>query len=194
MAIIPTTITTTDGKEHSTDLISYDLIKKRTVYLSGEVNTETAVSVISQLRFLASKSNRDIYLIINSPGGAVCDGQAIFDIMKSLNCDVCTIGLGEACSMGSFLLAAGTPGNRYAAPNCDVMIHQPLGGAKGQATDISLVADHIQKVKTRLAAILAENSGKSLEEITNYLERDYWMSADQAKEFGIVDHVGLPEF
>lgn len=194
MAIIPTTITTTDGKEHSTDLISYDLIKKRTVYLSGEVNTETAVSVISQLRFLASKSNRDIYLIINSPGGAVCDGQAIFDIMKSLNCDVCTIGLGEACSMGSFLLAAGTPGKRYAAPNCDVMIHQPLGGAKGQATDISLVADHIQKVKTRLAAILAENSGKSLEEITNYLERDYWMSADQAKEFGIVDHVGLPEF
>jgi ATP-dependent Clp protease protease subunit len=194
MAFLPQILATTDGKEHNADLISYDLIKKRTVYLAGEVNAESALSTITQFKYLASKSNRDIFFVIDSPGGEVDPGLAIYDIMQAINCDVCTIGLGHACSMGAFLLAAGTPGKRFASPNSEVMIHQPLGAAQGQATDISLVADHIQVVKTKLATILAKNCGKTLSEITNYLERDYWMSAIQAKEFGIVDYVGLPEF
>lgn len=194
MGFLPQTVTTTDGKEHNTDLISYDLIKKRTVYLEGEVNGESTLSIITQFRYLASKSNRDIYFIIDSPGGGVSHGLAIYDVMKEIGCDIYTIGLGQACSMGAFLLAAGTLGKRYATPSSEVMIHQPLGGVQGQATDISLVADHIQVVKTKLATILAENCGKNLSEIMNLMERDYWMSAVQAKEFGIVDYVGFPNF
>ena len=141
MGFLPQIVTTTDGKEHSTDLLSHDLMKKRTVHLEGEVNGENAVSIITQLRYLASKSSRDIYLVINSPGGAVHHGLAIYDVMNEVNCDIYTIGIGQACSMGAFLLAAGTPGKRYATPNSEVMIHQPLGGVQGQATDISLVAN-----------------------------------------------------
>ena len=181
MGILPQILTTTDGKEHSTDPVSYDLIKKRTVYLIGEVNNESAISIITQLKYLDGKSGNDINLIIDSPGGSVADGLAIHDVMKSLHCDVSTIGVGQACSMGAFLLAAGTHGKRYVTPNTEVMIHQPLGGVKGQATDISLVA-----------AILASNCGKELLEISNLLERDYWMSAQQAKDFGIADYVGFP--
>lgn len=192
MSLVPQIITTTDGKEHSTDPISYDLVKKRTVYLIGEVNDESAISVITQLKYLDGKSSNDINLIINSPGGSVADGLAILDVMGSLHSDVSTIGLGQACSMGAFLLAAGTHGKRFVTPNTEVMIHQPLGGVKGQATDISLVAAHIEKVKNQLAAILAANCGKELSEITDLLERDYWMSAQQAKDFGIADFVGFP--
>lgn len=193
MINLPQIITMTDGKEHSTDPISYDFIKRRTVYLIGEVNGESAVSIITQLKYLDSKSTNDIYLVINSPGGSVADGLAIHDVMKSLHSDVCTIGLGMACSMGAFLLASGTQGKRYLAPSAEVMIHQPLGGVHGQATDISLVAAHIERIKKQLATILAENCGKELSEITNYLERDYWMSAQKAKEFGMVDNIGLPD-
>ena len=192
MSLLPQIITTTDGKEHSTDPISYDLVKKRTVYLIGEVNDESAISVITQLKYLDGKSSNDINLIINSPGGSVADGLAILDVMSSLHSDVSTIGLGQACSMGAFLLAAGTHGKRFVTPNTEVMIHQPLGGAKGQATDILLVAAHIEKVKNQLATILATNCGKGLSEITELLERDYWMSAQQAKDFGIADFVGFP--
>lgn len=192
MGILPQILTTTDGKEHSTDPVSYDLIKKRTVYLIGEVNNESAISIITQLKYLDGKSGNDINLIIDSPGGSVADGLAIHDVMKSLHCDVSTIGVGQACSMGAFLLAAGTHGKRYVTPNTEVMIHQPLGGVKGQATDISLVAAHIETVKQRLATILASNCGKELLEISNLLERDYWMSAQQAKDFGIADYVGFP--
>ena len=193
MAILPHIITSTDGNEHSTDLISYDLIKNRVIYLNGEVNEESAISIITQLRFLASKSDNDIYMFINSPGGSVSDGLAIYDVMNDIPCDVVTVATGVAASMGSFLLAVGTHGKRYVTPSTEVMIHQPLGGVQGQATDISLVADHIQKVKSRLATIMAERCNKQLEEVIKDMERDYWMTGEQAKEYGIVDHVGFPE-
>ncbi len=191
MNIYPQVPTTTDGKEHLTDLVSYELIKKRIVYLFDEVNNESAQSVITQLKYLASKSNRPICLIINSPGGLVSSGTAIYDVMKMLECniEIYTLGIGKACSMGAFLLAAGSPGKRYASERCELLIHQPLGGAQGQATDISVVAEHIQAVKTMLANLLADNCGRDLSE---QMERDYWMSAAQALEMGLVDHIGLP--
>lgn len=193
MAFLPHIITSTDGNDHSTDLISYDMIKNRIIYLNGEVNGESAISTITQLRYLAAKSDKDIYMFINSPGGAVSDGLAIFDVMNEIPCDVVTVANGMAASMGSFLLAAGAKGKRYVTPSTEVMIHQPLGGVQGQATDISLVADHIQKIKTTLATIMAKNCGKGLTEVTNDMERDHWMSGEQAKEYGIADHVGFPE-
>ena len=193
MVFLPHIITSTDGNDYSTDLISYDMIKNRIVYLNGEVNGESAISIITQLRYLATKSDKDIYMFINSPGGSVSDGLAIFDVMNEISCDIVTIANGMAASMGSFLLAAGTKGKRYVTPSTEVMIHQPLGGVQGQATDISLVAEHIQKIKTKLASIMAEKCDKGLDEVTNDMERDYWMSGDQAKEYGIVDHVGFPE-
>lgn len=193
MAFLPHVITSTDGNEYNTDLISYDMIKNRVIYLNGEVNGESAISVIIQLRYLASKSDKDIYLFINSPGGAVSDGLAIYDVMNEIQCDVVTVATGMAASMGSFLLAAGAPGKRYVTPSTEIMIHQPLGGVQGQATDISLVADHIQKIKTKLALIMAEKCKKTLETVTNDMERDYWMTANQANEYGLVDYVGYPE-
>ncbi|MCR4739487.1 MAG: ATP-dependent Clp protease proteolytic subunit [Lachnospiraceae bacterium] len=194
MAVFPRIITNTDGNDHSTDLISYDLTKHRVIYLSGEVDGEAATSVISQLRYLESKSDRDIYMFINSPGGSVSDGMAIYDVMNGISCDVVTIAAGLAASMGSFLLAAGAEGKRYATESTEIMIHQPLGGVQGQATDITVVAEHIQKIKAKLTAIMAERCGRSVEEVTNDMERDHWMSAGQAMEYGLVDHVGLPDF
>lgn len=193
MAFIPHIITSTDGNEHSTDLISYDLVKNRIIYLNGEINGEAAISIITQLRYLATKSNKDIYMFINSHGGSVNEGLAIYDVMNEIHCDVTTIATGMAASMGSLLLAAGTHGKRYVTPSAEVMIHQPLGGVQGQATDISLVANHIQKIKSNLAAIIASNCGKEVNEVTNDMERDYWMTAEQAKEYGLVDHLGFPE-
>ena len=193
MAFLPHIITSTDGNDHSTDLISYDMIKNRIIYCNGEVNGDSAISIITQLRYLAMKSDKDIYMFINSPGGSVSDGLAIYDVMNEIPCDVVTIANGMAASMGSFILAAGAKGKRYVTPSAEVMIHQPLGGVQGQATDISLVADHIQKIKTKLATIMAKNCGKELAEVTNDMERDYWMSGHQAKEYGIADHVGFPE-
>lgn len=193
MTFLPHIITSTDGNDHNTDLISYDLVKNRIIYLTGEVNSESALSVITQLRYLAARSDKDIYMFINSPGGSVSDGLAIYDVMNEINCDVATVGTGMAASMGSFLLAAGTQGKRYVTPSTEIMIHQPLGGVQGQATDISLVADHIQKIKLKLASIIAEKCGKEPEKVINDMERDHWMSTEQAKEYGIVDHVGFPE-
>lgn len=169
------------------------MIKNRIIYCNGEVNGDNAISIITQLRYLATKSDKDIYMFINSPGGSVSDGLAIYDVMNEIPCDVVTIANGMAASMGSFILAAGAKGKRYVTPSAEVMIHQPLGGVQGQATDISLVADHIQKIKTKLATIMAKNCGKELSKVTNDMERDYWMSGHQAKEYGIADHVGFPE-
>lgn len=193
MAFLPHIITSTDGNEHSTDLISYDMIKNRVIYLNGEVNGESALAIITQLRYLASKSDKDIYLFINSPGGAVSDGLAIYDVMNEISCEVVTVATGMAASMGAFLLAVGAYGKRYITPSTEVMIHQPLGGVQGQATDISLVANHIQKIKTKLASIMAEKCKKNIKTITNDMERDHWMTANQAKEYGLVDCVGFPE-
>lgn len=189
---LPHVIATTDGNDHSTDLISYDLVKNRVIYLNGEVNQEVAESIISQLRYLDKKSNRDIYLVINSPGGSVSDGLAIYDMMNAIKSDVVTVGTGMAASMGAFLLASGTKGKRYATSSTEIMIHQPLGGVQGQATDISLVAEHIQKVKGKLADMMAENCDKSVDVVLADMERDYWMSSIDAKEYGLIDEIGFP--
>ena len=194
MAFLPYVITSTDGNTHNTDLISYDMIKNRVIYLNGEVNKESALLLITQLRYLAARSDKDIYLYINSLGGAVSDGLSIYDMMNEIPCDVVTVATGMAASMGAFLLAAGAQGKRYATPSTEIMIHQPLGGVQGQATDISLVADHIQKVKTKLAGIMAERCKRDLEAVVKDMERDHWMSADKARGYGLVDYVGFPEF
>ena len=193
MIFLPHVMTSMDGYEYSTELISYDLIRNRVIYLNGEVNAESALSVITQLRYLAAKSDRDIFMYINSPGGSVSDGLAIYDMMNQISCDVTTVATGMAASMAAFLTAAGTPGKRYATPNVEIMIHQPLGGVQGQATDISLVADHIQTVKRTLGTILADKCKKSTDTVVSDMERDRWMSAAQAKDYGLVDHVGFPE-
>lgn len=193
MSFVPQIIST-DGNEHLTDPVSLALTRDRTVFLNGEVNDEKILFVTTQLRYLDSRSDRDIKFLINSPGGSVSSGLALYDVMNDLSSDVVTIGFGIAASMGAFLLAAGTKGKRYITPSSEVMIHQPLGGVQGQATDISLVADHIQKVKAKLAGIMAENCGKDVSVVTSDMERDFWMSATQAKEYGLVDHIGFPDF
>lgn len=193
MVFFPQVITSTNGKEHHSDLVSYDMFKNRVIYLNGEVSGEATLSVITQLRYLAAKSDMDIYLYINSPGGSVSDGLAIYDVMNEISCDVVTVATGMAASMASFLLAAGTPGKRYASPSTEIMIHQPLGGVQGQATDISLVAEHIQKIKMKLAEIMAEKCKKAVKTVVKDMERDYWMSAGEAMEYGFVDHIGFPE-
>lgn len=191
MSIVPHVI---DGNEHLTNPVSLALTRFRIVYLFGEVNEENIINVITQLRYLDTKSSRDIHLITNSRGGDVSSGLALIDTMNDLNSDVSTIVNGTAASMGALIGSNGTKGKRYITPNSEVMIHQPLGGVQGQATDISLVADHIQKVKAKLAGIMAENCGKDVSVVTSDMERDFWMSAAQAKEYGLVDHIGFPDF
>ena len=193
MIFLPHIITVTDGYEYNTELVSYDMIKNRIIYLNGEVNSESALSVITQLRYLAAKSDRDIFMYINSPGGSVSDGLAIYDMINQISCDVVTIATGVAASMRAFLVAAGTPGKRFATPSVEIMIHQPLGGVQGQATDISLVAEHIQRLKRRLGTILADKCKKSSDSVIADMERDCWMSAIQAKNYGLIDHIGFPE-
>ena len=193
MIFLPHIITVTDGYEYNTELVSYDMIKNRIIYLNGEVNSESALSVITQLRYLAAKSDRDIFMYINSPGGSVSDGLAIYDMINQISCDVVTIATGVAASMGAFLVAAGTPGKRFATPSVEIMIHQPLGGVQGQATDISLFAEHIQRLKRRLGTILADKCKKSSDSVIADMERDCWMSAIQAKNYGLIDHIGFPE-
>jgi ATP-dependent Clp protease protease subunit len=183
-----------DGHDHQTDLVSYDLLKRRTIYITGEITSVLALSVISQLRYLAAKSKSDIKIFINSPGGNVSDGLAIYDLIKhGINCDVVTIATGLTGSMAVILLVAGSVGKRYATLNSEIMIHQPLGSAQGQATDILLVAEHIQNVKKRLAHILAEACNKPLEQMMIDIDRDLWMNSQQAKDFGLIDHIGYPK-
>lgn len=191
---MPQIFTNTDGHDHNMDLYSYRFLKERKIYLNGEVNTETARMIMEQLAYLDRRSDEDITLIINSPGGSVSDGLAIFDMIKyGIHCDVVTVATGMAASMGAFLLAAGTKGKRYATPNAEIMIHQPLGGVQGQATDISVVAEHITGIKTKLAKIMAEACGRSVKTLLKDMERDYWLSAEKAKQYGLIDEIGMPD-
>lgn len=189
MALVPYVVEQTGNGERSYDIFSR-LLNDRIIVLSDEVNDATASLVIAQLLYLESQDpEKDISLYINSPGGSVSAGLAIYDTMQYIKCDVSTICMGMAASMGAFLLAAGAKGKRYALPNAEIMIHQPLGGAKGQATEIILAADHIKKTRENLNRILSENTGKPLEEIERDTDRDNFMSATQAMEYGLVDKV-----
>ncbi len=189
MSLVPYVVEQTSRGERSYDIYSR-LLKDRIIFLGEEVNETTAGLVVAQLLFLESEDpGKDIHLYINSPGGVVSAGLAIYDTMNYIKCDVETICIGLAASMGAFLLAGGTKGKRFALPNAEIMIHQPSGVAKGQATDIQIVADNIQKTKKRLNTILAENTGKPYEVIAADTERDNYMSAEEAKEYGLIDGV-----
>ncbi len=189
MSVIPYVIEQTSRGERSYDIYSR-LLKERIIFLGEEVTDVSANVIIAQLLFLEGEDpEKDIHLYINSPGGSVSAGLAIYDTMQYIKCDVSTICVGMAASMGAFLLSGGAKGKRYALPNAEIMIHQPLGGAQGQATDIKIAADHILKTRHRLNTILAQNTGQSLEQIGLDTERDNFMSADEAKEYGLVDEV-----
>ena len=189
MSLVPTVIEDTSRGERAYDIYSR-LLKERIVFLSEEVNDVTASLVVAQLLFLESEDpNKDIHFYINSPGGSVTAGMAIYDTMQYVKCDVATTCIGMAASMGAFLLAGGTKGKRYALPNAEIMIHQPSGGAQGQASDIKINADHILKIRDNLNRLLSENTGKPLETIEADTERDNWLSAVEAKEYGLIDAV-----
>ncbi len=189
MSLVPYVIEQTSRGERSYDIYSR-LLKDRIIFLNDEVNDVTASIVIAQLLFLESEDpNKDIHLYINSPGGSVSAGFAIYDTMKYIKSDISTICIGMAASMGAFLLAGGTKGKRYALPNSQIMIHQPSGGAKGQATDINIVAENINYIKRRLNEILSENTGQPYEVIEKDTDRDNYMSSEQAKAYGIIDSV-----
>lgn len=192
MNLIPTVIETTNRGERAYDIYSR-LLKDRIIMLGSAIDDNVANSIVSQLLFLqAQDSEKDIYLYINSPGGSVTAGFAIYDTIQHIKPDVQTICIGMAASMGSFLLAAGTKGKRYALPNAEVMIHQPLGGAQGQATEIEIAANHILKTREKLNRILAERTGQSIETIQKDTDRDNFLTADEAKEYGLIDHVMQP--
>ena len=189
MSVIPYVIEQTSRGERSYDIYSR-LLKERIIFLGEEVSDASASVIIAQLLFLEGEDpEKDIHLYINSPGGSVTAGMAIYDTMQYIKCDVSTICIGMAASMGSFLLAGGAKGKRYALPNSEIMIHQPSGGARGQATEIKIVAEHILKTRQKLNQILAENTGQSIERIENDTERENFMSAQEAKEYGLVDEV-----
>ncbi|MBQ3515181.1 MAG: ATP-dependent Clp endopeptidase proteolytic subunit ClpP [Lachnospiraceae bacterium] len=189
MSLVPYVIEQTSRGERSYDIYSR-LLKDRIIFLGEEVNEVTANLVVAQLLFLESEDpGKDINLYINSPGGSVTAGWAIYDTMKYIKCDVSTICLGMAASMGAFLLAGGTKGKRMALPNAEIMIHQPLGGAQGQASDIKIAAEHILKTKANLNRVLSENTGKPLEVIEVDTDRDNWLSAKEAMEYGLIDKV-----
>lgn len=189
MSLVPYVIEQTSRGERSYDIYSR-LLKERIIFLGEEVNDVTASLVVAQLLFLESEDpGKDINFYINSPGGSVTAGFAIYDTMNYIKCDVSTICIGMAASMGAFLLSGGTKGKRFALPNAEVMIHQPSGGAKGQATDIKIVADNIIKTRKKLNEILAKNTGKPLEVIEVDTERDFYMTAEEAREYGIIDGI-----
>ena len=186
---IPYVIQSTSRGERSYDIFSR-LLNERIVFLGDEVNSDTASLVIAQLLFLESEDpDKDISLYINSPGGSVTAGMGIYDTMQYIKCDVSTICVGMAASMGAFLLAGGAKGKRMILPNAEVMIHQPSGGAQGQATEIQITAEWILRTKKNLAKILAENCKQPFEKVMADTERDYWMSAEQALDYGLVDHI-----
>ena len=189
MSLIPMVVEQSNRGERSYDIYSR-LLKDRIVFLGGEVTDEEANLVVAQLLFLeADDPDKDISLYINSPGGSVTAGMAIYDTMQYIKCDVSTICLGMAASMGAFLLAAGTKGKRFALPNSEIMIHQPSGGAQGQATDISIHANHILRVKDKLNQILSERTGQPLDVVKRDTERDNFMTAQEALEYGLIDKV-----
>ena len=189
MSLVPYVIEQTSRGERSYDIYSR-LLKDRIIFLGEEVTDVSASLIVAQMLFLESEDpGKDIQLYINSPGGSVTAAMAIYDTMKYIKCDVATTCIGMAASMGAFLLAGGTKGKRFALPNAEVMIHQPLGGAQGQATEIQIAAEHILKTKKKLNSILAENCGKPLDVVMADTERDNWMSAEEAKAYGLIDHV-----
>ncbi len=189
MALIPYVIEQTSRGERSYDIYSR-LLKDRIIFLGEEVNENSAAVVVAQLLFLeAEDPSKDIHLYINSPGGSVTAGMAIYDTMQYIKCDVSTICIGMAASMGAFLLAGGTKGKRMALPNAEIMIHQPSGGSQGQATEIEIAAKHILKTKATLNRILSENTGQAIEKVVEDTERDNWMGAKEALEYGIIDSV-----
>ncbi|MBR4050278.1 MAG: ATP-dependent Clp endopeptidase proteolytic subunit ClpP [Clostridia bacterium] len=189
MSLVPYVVEQTSRGERQFDIFSR-LLTDRIIVLSDEVNDATASLVVAQLLFLEGQdSEKDISLYINSPGGSVSAGLAIYDTMQYIKCDVSTICMGMAASMGAFLLSSGAKGKRYALPNSEIMIHQPLGGTKGQASDIAIEAEHILKIKNNLNKILAENTGKDIETIAVDTDRNNWMSAEEAAAYGLVDKV-----
>jgi ATP-dependent Clp protease protease subunit len=189
MALVPYVIEQNSRGERSYDIYSR-LLKDRIIFLGEEINDAVASTVVAQLLFLESEDpGKDIHMYINSPGGSVTAGMAIYDTMNYVKCDVSTTCIGMAASMGAFLLSSGAKGKRYALPNAEIMIHQPLGGAQGQATEIQIAAEHILKTKKKLNEILAKNSGQSIEVVEKDTDRDNWMSADEAKAYGLIDEV-----
>ena len=189
MSVIPYVIEQTSRGERSYDIYSR-LLKERIIFLGEEVTDASASVIIAQLLFLEGEDpEKDIHLYINSPGGSVSAGFAIYDTMNYIKCDVSTICIGMAASMGAFLLSGGTKGKRFALPNSEIMIHQPSGGARGQATEIQIVAENILKTKKKLNEILAANTGRSYEEIARDTERDNYMTAQEAKEYGLIDEI-----
>lgn len=189
MNYVPYVIDNTNGHEYHSDLFSR-LLSSRIIILSGEVDDDMASLAVAQLLYLESLDpNKDIQIYINSPGGSVTAGMAIYDTMQHVKCDVSTICIGLAASMGAFLLAGGTSGKRFSLPNAEIMIHQPSGGAKGQATDIQIAAQNIQRTKNKLNELLAANTGRTLEEVTYDTDRDNFMSAEEALEYGLIDQI-----
>ena len=186
--IIPTVIDKVNNSERVYDIYSR-LLKDRIIIINGEINNELANSVVAQLLFLDSLSTDDISIYINSPGGSVTDGMAIYDTMNFIKSDVSTIGIGMCASMGAFILSSGAKGKRYALPNCEIMIHQPLGGAQGQATEIKIAAEHILKTKEKLNKILAINTGKSIDVIEKDTDRDNFLDSNEALKYGIIDKI-----
>lgn len=186
---------TYDDKSYNTDIVSERFLKRRMIYMSGEINDAVAQNVVAQLQYLEEQApDMDIYLNINSPGGSVYAGLAVVDAMRGCKCDVVTVGTGLVASMGAFILSCGEKGKRFVSPLCEVMIHQPLGGVQGQASDITLVAQHIAKIKKRLNLMLSENTGQSLDRIEIDCDRDCWMDAEETVAYGLADTVGKPDF
>ena len=189
MALIPMVVEQTNRGERSYDIYSR-LLEDRIIFLTGEINDQIADLIVAQLIYLEGKDpDKDISLYINSPGGSVSAGMAIYDTMNYIKCDVSTICIGMAASMGAFLLSSGTKGKRYALPNAEIMIHQPLGGAQGQASDIAIQAEHMRKTKDKMIRILADNTSQSYETIERDTDRDNYMSASEAKDYGLIDKV-----
>ena len=187
--LIPMVVDQKGAGERSYDIYSR-LLEDRIIFLNGEIDDNSANLIIAQLIYLEGKDpNKDIFLYINSPGGSVSAGLAIFDTMRYIKCDVTTICIGLAASMGAFLLSSGTKGKRYALPNAEVMIHQPLGGFQGQASDIQIHAKHIQRIKNKLNKILSENTGKDIKDIEKDTDRDNYMTAEEAKTYGLIDQI-----
>ena len=187
--LVPMVVDQTGSNERSYDIYSR-LLEDRIVFLTGEIDDASANIVIAQLIYLEGKNpDKDIYLYINSPGGSVSAGMAIYDTINYIKCDVSTICIGLAASMGAFLLSSGTKGKRFALPNSEIMIHQPLGGAQGQASDIEIQARQIQKIKAKLNKILSDNTGKPLKTIEKDTDRDNYMTAEEAKEYGLIDNI-----
>ncbi|HAL32526.1 MAG TPA: ATP-dependent Clp endopeptidase proteolytic subunit ClpP [Lachnospiraceae bacterium] len=187
--LVPTVIETTNRGERAYDIYSR-LLKERIIFLGDEVNSHTAGLVVAQILFLeAEDPDKDIHFYIDSPGGSVTDGMAIYDTMQYVKCDVSTICIGMAASMGAFLLAGGAKGKRMILPNAEVMIHQPSGGTQGQATEIQIAAEHILRTKKKLNEILAANTGKPVEKVAEDTERDNWLTAEEALEYGLVDKI-----